>query len=317
MTTSDERLDIPRDEELALRLTAMAVPFDAMTALLSLASRLDDRQRAHLEWSAATIRDATDTVRGMAELPDLTEPHAGAGANAGAGAGRNTPFGRLGYVLMYASLLPEIQARHAERGIDPLVSQHTLADLGRNMAVYQKRYGVVGFDEQRWLSLHFSGQLFQLGRLQFQRIGVGTRTAGAAQASGSDVTAGEPALSLHIPRWLGPLSPRAIDTSIAAATSLFRDRFPDAPVRVAVCASWLLDPQLGELLPASNIATFARRFRTVRPPEPDDTSALRFTFENPDLPLAALPRHTSLERAVIDVLLRGGQWHTGYGWFPW
>lgn len=311
--TSDDRLDIPRDEELALRLTAMAVPFDAIPVLLSLSARLDDRQRAHLEWSAATIRDATGTVRRMADLPDITAPDAGPDADPD----RSTPFGRLGYVLLYASLLPEIRARHAQHGIDPGVTQHTLADLGRNVEVYRKRYGVVGFDEQRWLSLHFTGQIFQLGRLQFQRVGVGEKTVAGVRASGGAAEVGEPALSLHIPRFLGPLSPRAIDTSIAAATALFAAGFPDEHVRIGVCASWLLDPQLAELLPTSNIAAFAQRFRTVRPPEADDPSALRFAFENPDLPLAELPQHTALERAVVDVIRRGGRWHTGFGWFPW
>lgn len=311
--TSDDRLHIPRDEALALRLTAMAVPFDAIPALLTLSARLDDRQRSQLEGAAVAVRDVTGTTRGMADLPDLTAPDAGPDA----APDRTSPFGRLGYVLMYAAMLPEIRARHAESGIDPLVTQHTLDDLGRNVAMYQKRYGVIGFDEQRWLSLHFSGQLFQLGRLQFQRVDVGGRTAAGVSGSGGDVTAGEPALSLHIPRLLGPLSARAIDASITAAGSFFAAHFPDERVRIGVCASWLLDPQLAELLPDSNIAAFARRFRTVRPPEPDDTSALRFAFEDPDLPLAELPQHTALERAVVDVIRRGGRWHTGFGWFPW
>ncbi|QCD55288.1 hypothetical protein CEB94_10740 [Streptomyces hawaiiensis] len=43
---------------------------------------------------------------------------------------------------------------------------------------------------------------------------------------------------------------------------------------------------------------------------------VRFVFEVPDLPVAGLPRRTSVERALADPLRAGRHWHIGHGWFP-
>jgi hypothetical protein len=225
-------------------------------------------------------------------------------------------------VCVYVMVLPVVLAYHRTRGIPADVSRRTLADLGRQMAVHRRRYGTGGLVTPDWLSLHFRGELYQLGRLQFERARLGSRTSAAVRAEGRPAAEGDACLSLHIPDFCGPLTPDAVDRSLARAGGFFARYFPEHDARIATCHSWLLDPQLAGYLPAdSNIIRFQSRFRPARPGESQETAEVSdrdpvgFVFGDPELPPHALPRRTTLERAVGDHLRAGRHWHMGHGWF--
>ncbi|MFI0267407.1 acyltransferase domain-containing protein [Streptomyces luteogriseus] len=222
-------------------------------------------------------------------------------------------------VFVFVAALPRTRAYHRERGVPADVSRRTLADLGRNMAFHRRRRGRGGVEAPQWLTRHFRGGLYQLGRLQFERARLGQRSGRAVAAAGLDAAPGDPCLDLHIPDFHGSLSPAACDRSLRLAREFFARRFLRERHRVAVCHSWLLDPQLKRHLdPDSNIVRFQERFEPGRhpgeEPEPADTEPVRFVFADPDLPVAGLPRRTTLERAVGDHLRAGGHWHMGHGW---
>ncbi|MFE9601914.1 acyltransferase domain-containing protein [Streptomyces hokutonensis] len=221
-------------------------------------------------------------------------------------------------VYVFAAALPATRAYHHERGIPADVSRHTLADLGRNIAVHRRRFGGPGLPFPQWLVPHFRGELYQLGRLQFERARLGERTAQALTAAGLDAEPGTPCLNLHIPDFSGPLTPAACDRSLELARAFFARYFPEEHHDVATCHSWLLDPQLKRYLPAdSNIVRFQERFRAIREDtEPADTEPVQFVFGRPDQAAESLPRRTSVERAVGDHLRAGGHWYLGHGWFP-
>ncbi|MFJ4239228.1 acyltransferase domain-containing protein [Streptomyces iakyrus] len=229
-------------------------------------------------------------------------------------------LGRYFAVYVFVAALPYTRSYHRERGVTADVSRRTLADLGRNMAFHRRRHGRGGVEVPQWLTHHFRGELYQLGRLQFERARLGQRTGRAVVRAGLDVAPGEPCLNLHIPDFQGPLSPAACDRSLELAREFFARHFPRERYRVAVCHSWLLDPQLKQHLdPDSNIVRFQERFEPGRDPgeepEPEDTEPVRFVFGDPDLPVAGLPRRTSVERAVGDHLRAGGHWYVRHGWF--
>ncbi|MFG3370766.1 acyltransferase domain-containing protein [Streptomyces sp. NPDC090032] len=221
-------------------------------------------------------------------------------------------------VYVYVAALPATRAYHRSLGVPDDVSRRTLADLGRHMAVHRRRYGSCGIHAVAWLGLHFHGELYQLGRLQYQRARLGGRSGNGAAAAGLPLTSGDPCLSLHIPDFRGPLSPRACDRSLAVAREFFARHYPDERYEVAVCHSWLLDPQLKDHLQQdSNLVRFQERFRVAwENTEPDDEGPVGFVFGDPRLPVEDLPRRTSVERAVGDHLRRGGHWYGGHGWFP-
>ncbi|MFC8127527.1 acyltransferase domain-containing protein [Streptomyces sp. NPDC057302] len=298
---------LPSADELPDVLLDLAVPHEDINDLLALRARLADDPEAR--W--LLDRGVDGTVRDMGV----------------AGAGPRYPplpveLGSLGvffYVYVFVASLPYVRAYHRSRGIPDDVSRRTLADLGRHMAVHRRARGGPGLLHPSWNSLHFRGELYQLGRLQFQRGVLGERMGDAVAAAGHCAGRGDPCLDLHITDFRGPLSPEACDRSVELAREFFARHFPQERYETAMCHSWLLDPQLKRYLPAeSNIVRFQERFRLVdgHDREPDDSAPVAFVFGDRDLPVAELPRRTRVERAVGDHLRGGGHWYGGHGWFP-
>ncbi|HEU4423092.1 MAG TPA: acyltransferase domain-containing protein [Pilimelia sp.] len=225
------------------------------------------------------------------------------------------PLHRYFYVYVLLAALPRVRTLHRERGIPDETSRLTLADLGRNMAVHRRRHGAGGLDQGSWLMPHFRGVIYQLGRLQFERARLGTRTGVAVAAAGWPYGPGSPVLEVHIPAFLGPLSPRACDEAFARAREFFPRHFPEEVYDLAACHSWLLDKQLGEYLPDdANIMRFQRRFRMAYQYDPQDEDIQRFVFGRVAADPDELPRRTTLERAVVDHLKAGRHWNGGAGW---
>ncbi len=189
---------------------------------------------------------------------------------------------------------------HRARGVPEDVTWATLQDTGLQVAHYQTRNGRPGFDGAFWMWPHFRGEVFRLGRLQY--------TFGELES--------EPTLEVHIPA-LGPMTPESCDDSIAQARTFFPHHFPERPIRVATCESWLLDPQLGEYLGRqTNIMRFQDRFTLVpgRSRAADD-DVIRFAFGFLPESIEELPQRTTLERAVVSHLRNGGHWCFQLGWF--
>ncbi|HVX44506.1 MAG TPA: hypothetical protein VHC49_11505, partial [Mycobacteriales bacterium] len=168
--------------------------------------------------------------------------------------------------------------------------------------------GTGGLSAQEWLTAHFRGVLFRLGRLLYERQSIWFDADGPRR--------GEYSLGIHIPR--GRLTPQSCDESFALARSFFARHFPEEqPCRYATCVSWVLDPQLASYLsPESNIIRFQRRF-TILPLESEragDRETVEAIFASPFRDIEQLPRTTSLERAVTTHLQNGGHWYFRTGW---
>ncbi|MER7701425.1 acyltransferase domain-containing protein [Kitasatospora sp. NPDC097605] len=286
---------LPADEELAEALLALAVPFEEVNGLLAARAGLarDAGLRALFEEALHTQARAVGTLGEPSGL-DRDWP-----AGVADGAGLAT--------LLFVALAPCTRAHHRALGVPPEVTRSTLADLGRQLVVSRWR-GHAGLGNPRWLTLHFRGELFQLGRLQFQR----RRPAGADAAAAA--VGGEWSLQVHIPDHCGPLSPEACERALDRARAFFPRHFPGEPYRSAHVFSWLLDPQLAAYLPeGSNIIRFQRRFaplvRPDQPPVPEDPNPLRYVFGDVERPLESLPRDTAVQRALVDHLRAGGHWY--------
>jgi hypothetical protein len=207
----------------------------------------------------------------------------------------------------YLRTLPDIRAFHTRLGVSDEISWATLADLGRQVGLHRLTHGVFGFETYWWLIAHWLGSLYQLGRLQYLLY--------REYADVPGVEPGEWVVGVHIPE-TGPLTPSAVDDSLAQATEFFARYFPDRPVRTATLGSWLLDPVLAEQLPAgSNMAAFNRRFTPYGKPSDGGASAVYFTFRTRDMDhLDRLPRDTALQRLVLDRVAGGHGWQNGHGY---
>nr|WP_246259484.1 acyltransferase domain-containing protein [Streptomyces typhae] len=299
---------LPDADELPEVLLDLAVPHEDVNELVALRARVLDHPDTR--WVLTRCVDVL--------LRDLGEPEKSPRLPA-----LPEELGELGscfYVFVFLAALPRVRAYHRRRGIPDDVSRHTLADLGRHMAVHRRGHDGRGVPVPGWNALHFRGELYQLGRLQFQRSLLGPRMGAALAAAGTGLGPGDRCLNIHIPDFRGPLTPRACQRSVDLAREFFPRHFPDERYDVAVCHSWLLDPQLKEYLPAdSNIVRFQERFRladTYGEQAPDDTVPVGFVFGDRQLAVGGLPRRTRVERAVGDHLRAGGHWYGGHGWFP-
>lgn len=191
-------------------------------------------------------------------------------------------------VQSFLARIPEARLLHGELGLTDEESWQTLRDLPRHARLDRILHGSPGLRKAWWVELAYSGRVAQLGRLQFEpRDGY---------------------LAIHIPEEGGPLAPAAADASLGRARELFPDHTE------ARCTSWLLDRQLRELLPAgSNIVAFQRRFEPTEKTLPGDADVLEFVFHTLDPDPDALPRETTLQRALGDHLRAGGHLFTATG----
>jgi hypothetical protein len=297
-------IELPSTEDLRPILLDLAVPHEDLDFLL--ASR-PTRERSEglwwlLERCAHSLVRAMGAVDGPLPFPPLPESMG--------------MLHRYFYVYVFVAVLPYVRKYHHAREIPDQVSRLTLADLGRNMAVHRRRFQVGGLDNADWITLHFRGAIYQLGRLQFERSTLGNRTAQAVAAAGLPYAPGSPALGVHVPAFYGPLTPQACDASFERAGFFFARHFPEETYDIGICHSWLLDDQLAEYLPPdANILQFQRRFQpAIRPAEPDDEGIVRFVFGRGTTVPDELPRRTTLERAVGDHLRAGRHWFGGSGW---
>lgn len=283
-------LDVPEED------------FEDLVASLPSPERTPDVWWALTRATHSLVRHMGE-VDGPPEFPQLPEAVA-----------RDHPFF---FVSVFLATLPHVRAYHRCRGISDEVSRASLADLGRSMREHRLAQGRGGLNDAAWVMINFRGIFFHLRRLQFERSRIGRRVGAAIEAAGLPYRVGDPALSIHIPGLSGPMNPEACDASFAEAVSFFACHFPETRYEVAVCDSWLLDPQLAEYLaPESNIMRFQRRFRVVplSQPEPDRIWILRFVFGRSDIDPKTVPQRTTLERAVAGHLRAGRHWYGGEGW---
>ena len=223
----------------------------------------------------------------------------------------STPVGRHLPVWAYLALVPRVLAFHRSRGIPSAVSWASLR-LASAMRAHRAVTGLSGlglFDGLWSPPLEVRGVMYTLGRLDFH----------LGELSLSNGPCGY-TLGVHIPAG-SPLSADECDASLARAEGFFARHFPDRPIALLHCESWLLDPQLADYLPAaSNIVQFQRRFQLL----PDitrrayDGRVLEHIFGRAVAPeqYGELPQDTTLQRAIVAHLRAGDHWYVRAGWLP-
>jgi len=128
------------------------------------------------------------------------------------------------------------------------------------------------------------------------------------------VTPTSDALGVHI-QASGPMREDDCRDSLRRALAFVPRHVPEHAVAACTCRSWLLDPQLGDHLPAdSNLVRFLRLWRLLPEPGGSDAQTIERVFGSEDADLSSAPRDTSLRRVVLDHIAQGGRWrgHAGY-----
>ena len=131
---------------------------------------------------------------------------------------------------------------------------------------------------------------------------------------------GDRALGIHIPAarpgppWPPdappgePMAFEACGRSFRRATEFFARHFPEFAFRAFQCDSWLLDPQLGRLLPPeSNIRRFQEEVYLLPAAGADDSQIFERVFGRRYDDIRQAPQDTLLRRAIVNHILAGGQ----------
>lgn len=128
------------------------------------------------------------------------------------------------------------------------------------------------------------------------------------------VRPGDCVLSIHLPAGMR-LEKELTRNAIRDAFAHAKKYYPDYSPKALKCSSWLLNPELKDILGEdSNIVAFASMFH-LYPIGCKGQAVFNFVFKtsvNPDL--ATLPEDTRLQRALKAKYLAGG-YHHNYGGF--
>jgi hypothetical protein len=230
--------------------------------------------------------------------------------------------GRFFYFYLFAICYEStLELLRASRCPDDVI-ESTMTVMPRHVGIHERKWGSVGFDPGWWLLPILRGEMVQVGSLQFHRVNLGIGnlspapwySASEALDRGDGFRRGDPSVGIHIP-YGAALAPHDLDATFTRAREVLGSMWPIEQRRLATCQSWLLDAQLGDFLdPASNIIQFQRRFTLLDGWYDNDHETLLFIFQRPGVARSELPRDTSLQRGVLDLLERGGHWRARPGW---
>lgn len=258
---------------------------------------VDARETSHVIDSLATNPGRLETVCEMAEvvrtnIGNLFEPRIPFTDDVG------PTYFEDGLVMMLALLAvaEDAHAGYLRQGVPSDVAWRSLSDLGQQVHVFRNVFGFTGLAAKAWCTANFTGRHLWLGRLQF-----------TLERSTEDPD--DHHLGVHIPE-TGPLTPESIDESLVWARRITDSAYGDfQPSRVTL-DSWLLDPGVtGTLNPESNLVKFTERFDLDGGYKPRTRDHLFYGFhleprlQVPDL--GALPRETSLQRAILHQVVHG------------
>ena len=230
--------------------------------------------------------------------------------------------GRLFYFYLFALCYDSALDFLRRAGFPTDVIDTTMTVMPRHVQIHQRKWGSIGFDPGWWLLPVLRGEMVQIGSLQFHRVNLGVGNLSPepwyspeeCEVLGAGFRRGDPSVGIHIP-FGAALGDHDLDVTFARAREVLGEVWPVEQRRLATCQSWLLDTQLIDVLdPASNILQFQRRFTLFDGWYDNDNETLGFIFERPGATLDELPRDTSLQRGVLELLERGGHWRARPGW---
>ncbi len=230
--------------------------------------------------------------------------------------------GRFLYLYLFALCAAGMEEFLAREGCPEHVVEGTLGVLARHVAIHRRKHASVGVDAGWWMLPTLRGEIVDVGCLQYHRVNLGVGTLSPSPWYSDDDVArmgvgfrhGDPSVGIHIPD-RAPITPERLDQSFAEAREVLGRLWPVAQRRLATCQTWMLDDHLARYLSeTSNILAFQRRFTLLPVWVEDDADTLEFVFRSPGTAMADLPRTTTLQRAILDVLESGGHWRARTGW---
>lgn len=206
------------------------------------------------------------------------------------------------FLYYYSRMACDTWKEYKKRGISETIFWDTFSDFTIWCENCKEKTGSYGIRQYDWLFRHIEMTLFRLGRLQFEmapcewNLKYGERT----------VKKGEDVIYVHIPQG-APLDKRECEKSFQAAFDMLGKE------KAYICHSWLLGPELGDVLgEGSNIIKF-REFFYVALWDYDVPEAEERIFKTVQKNPKLYPEDTSLQKRVKGHLLKGKNLGNGVG----
>lgn len=225
----------------------------------------------------------------------------------------NTPWDDIGRaernLMAYLFFCEETERRYAGKGLPHDVFLATMNDIVRWSSLFYQATGKLGLIELSWTSLHHKLQIFELGRLQFNFCKLTSSPISELNAG-----VGTPCIGTHIPA-AGPLKTEDALASFRAADAFFPKYFPEYSYDFYTCQSWLLDPDLADIIGKdSNIVRFAGLFCPFGSQPSNICLRYLFTADTDEHNVAARTPVSRLAAAAKERVLAGGTFHSVSGY---
>lgn len=210
---------------------------------------------------------------------------------------------RLKWILwFYLKMSCEVYDKYQEQKIDEQIFDDTFYDITIWCKECYRKYGIYGLEEVFWLSKSIKMELFRLGRLQFEPI-----VLSDGDLEIYHLAKNKKILNVHIPAG-DKLDHLACKESLKKARTFFRD-----PQIIFICESWLLSPELNEILPkTSNIIQFQKMYQ-IMDVYYDYPQAEERVFGEVKSDKIEYPEKTSLQSRLKKYLLNGNKVGIGRG----
>ena len=180
-------------------------------------------------------------------------------------------FSPLAKLALVINALPYVYKKYSDKNIDEKIFFDTFSDIAIWCENAREQYGVEGLVNIKWISKHISMKIFRIGRLQyeFSRFAI-LPHAGIKNILSCPYILGEKCITLHIPQG-EKLDNDACKKSLGLADSFFSEHYPDYKYRCYTVITWLLNPELENVLGnESNIVKFGKMFKLLgRVPDSD------------------------------------------------
>ncbi len=204
--------------------------------------------------------------------------------------------------LLSALFLAEkLSEKYQEQKIPEDILMDSLSEILTYTYIFSDIKNQLFLGRMDWILRILSGEIIQLGRLQF------ALEASSVAIPQKNIAVGDTILRCYIPKG-GKMNTEDVLFSIQKA----REFFGDYPI---IVTSWLLDETLRELLPAgSNILAFQSLFETVKKVESDAILRFVFRWNTNRFNVKFLPCYNRLSTEVQQAVLSGKTFYevTGY-----
>lgn len=212
-------------------------------------------------------------------------------------------------LLVFICLSKHLKELYLEKGIALEYYRKSMADLKYKLDECMLVYGIVGSFVPKWFVGFFRLTRFGIGRLQFEVIPFRDNY----NKNGIVLTPDTKVINVHIPRSKEPLTEEVCMESYREAKAFFKAEVETEPCPF-VCDSYLLYPENEKFLPSkTNTYRFFKSFEILSARPDKERQNLWRIFDTHEKNINRLPADTTMRRAYIEHLKKGGKLGVGRG----